>query len=163
NVQLNMICLASTKLGNKRGLGRPTKYSQEVVDRLCDALADGMPIKGACAVAGIGVTTLAEWREKHRGLEDRMSAARERARQNALQGIKAASEKDWRAHVEWLKLAFRDDYCGPANKVEVQQSMNVLQVSEEMLRNLRSRLEDVRKRLLWKSHTSASGEPSTGW
>jgi hypothetical protein len=145
----------------KRRSGRPTKYSQVVVHRLCGTLADGMPIRGACVVAGIGVTTLAEWREKHPRLEDRMSEARELARQNALQGIKAASEKDWRAHVEWLKLTFRDDYCGPANKVEVQQSMNVLQVSDDMLRDLRSRLGDARK-LLCGRHTSAPGEASTG-
>jgi hypothetical protein len=59
-----------------------------------------MPIKGACSVAGIGVTTLAEWREKRPRLEDRLSEARELARQKALQAIKTAGEKDWRAWAE---------------------------------------------------------------
>ena len=86
--------------------GRPTKYSPEIVERLCGALADGMPIKGACVVAGICVTTLAEWREKHPELETRINEAREFARQKALQAIKAAGERDWRAHSEWLKLSF---------------------------------------------------------
>jgi hypothetical protein len=35
------------------------------------ALADGMPIKGACVVAGINVTTLGEWREKRPEIEGR--------------------------------------------------------------------------------------------
>jgi hypothetical protein len=100
-------------------VGRPTKYSQETIARLCAALADGLPIKGACVVAGIGVTTLAEWREQHPGLEERMSEAREIARQKALRSITAAGEKDWRAHAEWLKLAFPADYRGSANKIEV--------------------------------------------
>jgi hypothetical protein len=30
-----------------------------------------------------------------------MSEAREHARQKALQAIKGAGEKDWRAHAEW--------------------------------------------------------------
>jgi hypothetical protein len=31
----------------------------------------------------------------------------------------AAGEKDGRAHAEWLKLSFRADYRGSANKIEV--------------------------------------------
>jgi hypothetical protein len=127
-----------------RTLGRPTKYSEEVVERLCDALADGMPIKGACVVAGIGVTTLAEWREKYPRLEDRMSEARELARQNALQAIKAAGEKDWRAKAEWLRLTFPEDYRGSGHKVEVQQAVQV-QVSQGQLEDLRRRLPAARK------------------
>src|ERR1044071_271659 len=95
---------------NPRQIGRPTKFNDETVERLCAALADGMPIKGACVVAGIGVTTLADWRQQHPELETRINEARESARQKALQAIKAAGEKDWRAHVEWLKLAHPADY-----------------------------------------------------
>jgi hypothetical protein len=34
--------------------------NEEVIARLCSALADGMPIKGACVVAGIGASKLAD-------------------------------------------------------------------------------------------------------
>jgi CRP-like cAMP-binding protein len=104
---------------NESRVGRPTKYSEETVARLCKALAQGLPIRGACVVAGIGVTTLAEWREQHPGLEEQMNQAREAARQKALQSIQAAGEKDWRANAEWLKLAFPADYRGNANRIEV--------------------------------------------
>ena len=77
---------------DERPLGRPTKFNDETIGRLCTALSDGMPIKGACVVAGIGVTTLAEWRASQPDLEVRMSEARERARQKALQAIKEAGE-----------------------------------------------------------------------
>jgi hypothetical protein len=80
-----------------------------------------MPIKGACVVAGIGVTTLAEWREKRPEIEQLIDEARELARQKALQAIRAAGEKDWRASAEWLRLTFPADYRGNANKVEVLQ------------------------------------------
>src|SRR6266566_4478760 len=104
---------------NESRVGRPTKYNETTIARLCEALADGMPIKSACTVAGIGVTTLAEWREERPGLEEPMSAARELARQKALKSIQTAGEKDWRAHAEWLKLAFPADYRGSANRIEV--------------------------------------------
>ncbi len=109
-----------------------------------------MPIKGACVVTGIGVTTLAEWREKRPRLEDRLSEARELARQKALQAIKAAGEKDWRAHAEWLRLTFPADYRGSGNKVEVQQAVQV-QISQDRLEELRSGLEQTREALRARS------------
>ena len=150
----NVITSKSGK-GPSRTAGRPTKFNPQVVERLCAALADGMPIKGACVVAGIGVTTLAEWREKHSRLEDRMSEARELARQNALQTIKAAGEKDWRAKAEWLRLAFAEDYRG-GQKVEVQQAVQV-RISSEQLADLRSRLEDTRAWLRSRDTSGAGG------
>jgi hypothetical protein len=78
----------------QRTPGRPTKYAELTIKRLCAALADGLPIKGACVVAAGSVTTLAEWREQHPGLEERMNEAREIARQRALQSITAAGERD---------------------------------------------------------------------
>ena len=88
-------------------VGRPTKYSEETIARLCEALADGMPIKSACIVAGIGVTTLNEWRDKYPEIEERMSQGRELYREKALQTIKKAiNNNDWRAAVAALKLSF---------------------------------------------------------
>src|SRR5260370_608488 len=88
-------------------VGRPTKYNEKTIERLCEALADGMPIKAACVVAGIGVTTLNEWRDKYPEIEERMSQARERYREKALQTIKRAIDAhDWRAAVAALKIIF---------------------------------------------------------
>ena len=41
-----------------------------------------------------------DWRQRYPDLEPRVEAAREIARQKALEGIKTAGEKDWRALVE---------------------------------------------------------------
>jgi hypothetical protein len=96
-----------TDESNGSQVGRPTKYNEQTIERLCAALADGLPIKGACVVAGIGVTTLAEWREKYPEIEERMSQARESYREKALQTIKRAIDAhDWRAAVAALKLIF---------------------------------------------------------
>jgi hypothetical protein len=92
---------------NESNVGRPTKYNQKTIGRLCEALADGMPIRGACVVAGIGVTTLNDWRDIYPEIEERMNQARERFREKALQTIgKAIDNDDWRAAQAALKMIF---------------------------------------------------------
>jgi hypothetical protein len=130
-----------------RPVGRPTKYSAELVETLCGALADGMPIKGACIVAGISATTLGEWREKYPELETRLTEAREFARQKALQAIKNAGERDWRAHAEWLKLSYPSDYRGGNTRIDVSANAfasSAVVCSEEQ----RQALMERRKKLM---------------
>ena len=92
--------------------GRPTKYDPQTVDKLLDALRAGLTHKQACLACGIGQSTLADWRERYLELEPRMDAASEEARQKALEGIKDAGQKDWRALAEWLKLTFPEHRSG---------------------------------------------------
>src|SRR6266480_7609403 len=131
---------------DERTLGRPTKFNEETVERLCGAVASGAPLKSVCVVAGIGVTTLNEWREKYPDLEERLSDAREQARLKALQAIKTAGEKDWRAYAEWLRLTFPTDYRGSGAKIEVSASAtaNAPILTIEQQRELQER----RRRLL---------------
>jgi hypothetical protein len=133
-------------LSDDARIGRPTKFTDETVERLCAAMADGMPIKGACTVAGIGVTTLKEWRERYPDLEERISDAREHARLRALQAIKAAGEKDWRAWAEWLKLTHPSEYRGSGAKIEVSAlaTANGPVMTEERLREL----QEIRQRMI---------------
>ena len=136
---------------DKAQVGRPTKFNNEVLGRLYSALADGMPIKGACIVAGIGVSTLADWREREPQIEDAMSEARECARQKALSAIKTAGEKDWRANAEWLRLSFPADYRGSANKIEVNATASASSVvvtvdkQRELQERRRAALESLRR------------------
>jgi hypothetical protein len=109
-------------------------------------MGDGMPIRGACVVAGIGVTTLKEWRERYPDLEERIADACENARLRALQAIKTAGEKDWRAWAEWLKLTHPTDYRGSGGKIQVSAlaSASGPIMTEERLREL----QEVRRKLL---------------
>ena len=129
-----------------RQIGRPTKFTEETIERLCGAIGDGMPIKGACVVAGIGVTTLQDWRERYPDLEERIVDAREHARLKGLQAIKAAGDKDWRAWAEWLKLTHPTDYRGSGAKIQVSAlaSANVPIITEEKQREL----QETRRKLL---------------
>ena len=126
--------------------GRPTKYSPETVERLLAGLTDGLPIKSACIVAGIGVSTLSDWREKYPELEERMAEAREKARLTMLQRIKRAAEDDWRAAAEFLRLSFPADYRRGSNtSVEVNTAVQTgVVITEEQ----RMRLVAQRNRIL---------------
>jgi hypothetical protein len=124
---------------NESRVGRPTKYNEKTITRLCEALADGMPIRSACVVAGIGVTTLNEWREKYPEIEKRMSRARESYREKALQTIKKAiANDDWRAAVAALKLAF-PEYRDKPTQVGVQVGVQVVLPEAERLKLLERR------------------------
>jgi len=67
-----------------------------------------------------------------------MGAARETARQTALEGIKTAGEKDWRALAEWLKLTFPEHR--PGNNINVTATDGAQQAAvvctEEQRRSL---------------------------
>ena len=80
-----------------------------------------------------------------------MDEARELARQTALRAIQKAGDKDWRAHAEWLRLAFPADYRGNANKIEVSataQASSGVVLTEEQLRDLqRRKLEWQQRRI----------------
>jgi hypothetical protein len=105
-----------------------------------------LPIKSACIIAGIGVSTLADWREKYPKLEERMAEAREVARQKMLQRIKRAAEDDWRAAAEWLRLTFPADYRRASNtSVEVNTAVQTAVVCDE---KTRMELIAQRKRIL---------------
>jgi hypothetical protein len=123
-------------LNNTAKLVGPTKYEPKTIERLCIGLADGLPIKSACIVASISVSTLADWRGKYPELEERMSEAREVARQKMLQRIKQAAKDDWRAAAEWLRLTFPNDYRKPSNtNVEVTTAVQMV-CSEEQRERL---------------------------
>jgi len=126
--------------------GRPTKYEPKTIKRLCTGLADGLPIKSACIVAGISVSTLADWRGKYQELEERIAEAREIARHKMLQRIKRAADDDWRAAAEWLRLTFPNDYRKPSNtSVEVNTAVQMAVVCSE---ERRQELIKQRERLL---------------
>jgi hypothetical protein len=82
--------------------------------------------------------------------------ARERARLKALQAIRAAGDKDWRAHTEWLRLTFPTDYRGRGSRVEVSATATVHTVVTE---EERQRLIQRHQQLLMERDSSQLGGP----
>jgi Transposase len=90
--------------------GRPSKYTNQTIQRILKALADGLTIKEACIASGISEQTLIAWRKKYPELEARLAEARQAVHQKALAGILTAGEKDWRALEAFLRLSFQEKY-----------------------------------------------------
>jgi hypothetical protein len=149
-------------VGQQGKAGRPSKYSPETVDRLLAGLADGLSYKSACITAGIGVSTLADWREKYPELEVRMEEAREVARLKMLQRIKRASENDWRAAAEWLKLTFPSDYrrVQPAQSAD-NTTINVTHNTRVLSPERQQELREQRKRILATTRGASALAPTT--
>ena len=127
------------------GAGRPSKYSPSVVDRLLASLAAGLTQKQACMACGICENTLAAWRKQYPDLEPRIESAREVARQTALEGIKTAGEKDWRALAEWLKLTFAEYRSGHninVNATAVNDQRTVV-ITEAKRKKLQAKLKAI--------------------
>jgi hypothetical protein len=148
NELLTVKVLRPMAQGNEKDKGgRPTLYTPETVDRLLAGLADGLNKEQSCKAAGIGVSTLSDWLERHPELEPQLAEAREQARQKALSGIKAAGEGgDWRAWESFLKHSFPADYRQGSNiKVEATANASSGVVLSEQER---ARLIELRGRLL---------------
>jgi transposase len=133
--------------------GRKTKYSPALIKKLCSYIEDGLNNKQACQAVGIGETTLREWRNEHEGLAERVEAAREVMRSKVLAKIKAAGKDDWRAHVEFLRLAFAEYRVGNSQQVNVAIQQNNMAVSDPE----RAELIEMRARAL--ANNSKASEP----
>jgi len=95
-------------------MARPTKFTEETIERLCEAIALGETYVGACVYAGIAFDTFNEWRkgEYPRGADkdlkaafsERLTRAEAEASMAALRSIRrAAMDGDWRAAAWWLE------------------------------------------------------------
>jgi hypothetical protein len=138
--------------------GRPTKYSPQVVERLCAALEDGLPQRSACVAAGIAVSTFAEWRSRDSTIGERIEEARERARRQAMRIIKSAAlSGDWRAAAEFLKLTFPDYRNSTKIDVSATASVSPIVMTEEQ----RMELIERRNRLLALTRGTPDDKKST--
>ncbi len=99
-------------------MGRPSKYSEEVVQKLCEALEQGVPRKWACAAAGISDQTLTNWLKAEQegeecflGFWDRIKEAEDKAVVFHLLNIKKHCEKAWTCSAWWLERTHPEDFA----------------------------------------------------
>lgn len=123
--------------------GQPTKFNKKRADLLIKALRAGLTKAQACAACGIARQTLATWMEKHPDFAVRVEAAREEARQEALEDIKDAGKEDWKATAQWLRLAFPEYRTEQRHSVQFNAQTNIL-CDEET----RAQIIEMRRKLL---------------
>lgn len=105
-------------------IGRPSKCTPEVIERICTEVARGMPKKYAGALLGIHYTTLHEWEE--RGSRDEepfatfaraLAIARSQHIAMRLQAIESG-EGDWKRQA-WLLERLEPTTFGPTSRTQV--------------------------------------------
>ena len=138
-------------------MGNKTKYSKAIVTTICRYISDGLNNKQACQAAGICETTLSAWRREHPDFAERVEAAREVMRAKVLAQIKAAGAKDWRAHAEFLRLAFAGYRFANSPQVNVAIQQNTMQLTDPERAELIAKLEKARAKAL--ADKSGASEP----
>ena len=62
----------------KRPVGRPTTYSQETADKICELIARGMSLRAICASADMPAGgTVHRWLAEHQDFQEQYARARE--------------------------------------------------------------------------------------
>jgi hypothetical protein len=92
-------------------MARPSKYSEQVVTDICQALQAGAPIRIACGFAGIDEATYHRWQERYSEFRERSTRARYSQAVRNLALIQKAAPEDFRAAETALRLSFPQDFA----------------------------------------------------
>lgn len=90
--------------------GRRSKYTPEIVERICSVLADGNTRRTAAAVVGIDENTLLRWIHRHADFAERVKTAEQEAVRRNVAIIQRAAERTWQAAAWWLERRFPDEF-----------------------------------------------------
>lgn len=82
--------------------GQPTKYTDEIADVICKAVASGMPVSHAAVSIGVTKTTLYNWQRKNKQFFAAIKRARAECMQARLADVLAAAKGG--AEVELQKI-----------------------------------------------------------
>lgn len=107
-------------------MARPTKFTQETIDKICEAIRSGAHPEIAAGFAGVSIRTFWRWYERgktaRRGEYRDFAAAIDRADHTAEVSLAAtvrkAGNKDWRAAREILRARYPERWARP-DKVDV--------------------------------------------
>lgn len=72
--------------------GRPTLFTEELGQAICDAIAAGVPEKIAAQAAGINYSTLAEWKKNKADFADQIKVARAQSVEVRIKRIEKAAK-----------------------------------------------------------------------
>lgn len=116
-------------------MGRPSKLTQDVKDKVLEAIGKGCTREVAAAYAGIGERTLYQWISygnkppQTSAMEERLAPYRQFAQAltraeataevEAVSVWQAAFKDDWRAVVEWLARKYPDRW-GRKERVDIE-------------------------------------------
>ena len=92
------------------GSGRPTKYSDDVVKHITDALRGGNTRRASCAAGGISQETFARWLADNADFMDAVEKAEGEAEMRNLAVIQDATKTTWQAAAWWLERKHKAEW-----------------------------------------------------
>lgn len=113
-------------------IGRPSRYSTELVDEMCRYIETGVPTADACVMAGISKATYYYWKagkyiSQQQLLEflDRIEEAESKRKANFVIQIAKASKDDWRAGAWYLERVYPQEFA-KVNKLQIEGELKHL-------------------------------------
>ena len=98
---------------------RPSKRTDERIERILSAIRAGNTIRAACGAGGISVETFASWRRSDPQLRDDVMAAEAAAEFIAVNALRDGFADDWRAAQAWLERRRPEDW-GRADRLRLE-------------------------------------------
>jgi hypothetical protein len=140
-----------TAIVEGKKLGRPTKLTPEIGNRLGKLVAVGIPLSVACQVEGITKKTLRNWRKKAAdGEQDyiacivELDKALAKAEVAITMNVVKAAQVDWRAGAWWLERR-RPERYGAKQTVTIEKApadMSDDELDSALARHGYARVED---------------------
>jgi len=106
------------KADERPGRGRPSKYTPEVVERICYSLSQGNTRTTAVTCAGVAMSTFHEWLNDFSDFSEAIKRAEEQAIEHYVNVIHTASTQTWQAAAWYLERRRKEDF-GKQDKVDI--------------------------------------------
>ena len=122
--------------------GRPSKFTPEIQDRICELITEGAFKVGAAKGVGIAYKTMRAWELENQDFCAAIKKAEEAREHVLLAMIKLAGAEDWKA-LAWILERTRPDKYSLHNRVELKGDLTqtiTVDLAERKLREIEAEL-----------------------
>lgn len=117
-------------------MARKTKYTPELVQRICGALEFGATHEIACGYAGIVPSTFYEWLKKKPEFSEAVKGAEARAAVKWLAKIEQAATTHWQAAAWKLERRYPSQYGRTVQDINQKVDIDIHAVSRRVAEEL---------------------------
>ena len=112
--------------------GRPSKYSAELVGKVCRALAGGGTVAYACRSARICLSTYKNWLKLYPEFAEAVGHAQAESELALVQQLQEHAQSDWRAAKFLLEQHWRADSSTSQDKRDELDDLRILKAKLEL-------------------------------
>ena len=102
----------------RKGAGRPTKLTEQVIKDLEVLARIGLSEKAMCESLMLPLTTFNKWKKRNKAFTERLMKARNVGKSKLVNSLYGHGVKNWTAHAWLLERCFRSEF-GQNQKVEL--------------------------------------------